>query len=138
MYFKKLPKNYSVKKYFFKLIKFTNVLQIVVTFLIYLGLLKQWQEILEMIIKRLELSEAYNKIMEEVKTFESNLDHLTSGLNKPQQLFHCKEDLEKHIQILKVSVSSKRNITELLTQPFTRKVDARSRLMSLIYCRGSL
>ena len=56
-----------------------------------------------MIVKRLQLSEAYNKIMEEVKTFETNLDHMTSGLNQPQQLFHCKEDLEKHIQSLKVS-----------------------------------
>ena len=68
-----------------------------------LGLLKQWQEILEMIVKRLQLSETYNKVMEEVKTFESNLDRMTSGLKEPQQIFHCKEDLEKHIQSLKVS-----------------------------------
>merc|ERR1711963_1122586 len=67
------------------------------------GLLKQWQEILEMIVKRLQLSETYNKVMEEVKTFESNLDRMTSGLKEPQQIFHCKEDLEKHIQSLKVS-----------------------------------
>ena len=65
--------------------------------------MKQWQEILEMIVKRLQLSETYNKVMEEVKTFESNLDRMTSGLKEPQQIFHCKEDLEKHIQSLKVS-----------------------------------
>ena len=72
-------------------------------FFFFLGLLKQWQEILEMIVKRLQLSETYNKVMEEVKTFESNLDRMTSGLKEPQQIFHCKEDLEKHIQSLKVS-----------------------------------
>ena len=67
--------------------------------------MKQWQEILEMIVKRLQLSETYNKVMEEVKTFESNLDRMTSGLKEPQQIFHCKEDLEKHIQSLKVSTT---------------------------------
>ena len=65
--------------------------------------MKQWQESLEMIVKRLQLSELHNKIMEEVNTFEINLDRMTSDLNQPQQLFHCKEDLEKHIQNLKVS-----------------------------------
>ena len=65
--------------------------------------MKQWQESLEMIVKRLQLSELHNKIMEEVNTFEINLDRMTSNLNQPQQLFHCKEDLEKHIQNLKVS-----------------------------------
>ena len=57
-----------------------------------------------MIVKRLQLSELHNKIMEEVNTFEINLDRMTSDLNQPQQLFHCKEDLEKHIQNLKVSI----------------------------------
>ena len=76
---------------------------IIIFFLLFQGLLKQWQEILEMIVKRLQLSETYNKVMDEVKTFESNLDRMTSGLKEPQQIFHCKEDLEKHIQSLKVS-----------------------------------
>ena len=67
--------------------------------------MKQWQESLEMIVKRLQLSELHNKIMEEVNTFEINLDRMTSDLNQPQQLFHCKEDLEKHIQNLKVSTT---------------------------------
>ena len=66
--------------------------------------MKQWQESLEMIVKRLQLSELHNKIMEEVNTFEINLDRMTSDLNQPQQLFHCKEDLENHIQNLKVSI----------------------------------
>ena len=66
--------------------------------------MKQWQESLEMIVKRLQLSELHNKIMDEVNTFEINLDRMTSDLNQPQQLFHCKEDLEKHIQNLKVSI----------------------------------
>ena len=49
--------------------------------------MKQWQESLEMIVKRLQLSELHNKIMEEVNTFEINLDRMTSDLNQPQQLF---------------------------------------------------
>ena len=86
--------------------------------------MKQWQESLEMIVKRLQLSELHNKIMEEVNTFEINLDRMTSDLNQPQQLFHCKEDLEKHIQNLKVStyilhLSRIRKICgKTLTQPF--------------------
>ena len=102
--------------------------------------MKQWQEILEMIVKRLQLSETYNKVMEEVKTFESNLDRMTSGLKEPQQIFHCKEDLEKHIQSLKVSASYlTQNTCTPITQPsnsgYVHMRYERARFTGLIYWR---
>merc|ERR1712045_903758 len=37
------------------------------------GLLKQWQEILQMIVQRLQLSETYGQIMDHVQKLETNL-----------------------------------------------------------------
>merc|ERR1712228_95131 len=47
------------------------------------GLLKQWQEILEMIIKRLQLSEAFGKIMKDVESMESNLESVALPQDNP-------------------------------------------------------
>ena len=66
------------------------------------GLLKQWQEILQMIVKRLQLSEAFGKIMKDVESMESNLESVALPQDNPQQLFHSQQDLENHIQTLKV------------------------------------
>jgi len=95
------------------------------------GLLKQWQESLEMIVKRLQLSELHNKIMEEVNTFEINLDRMTSDLNQPQQLFHCKEDLEKHIQNLKTSLH---HLSQHKTDLFHINVEIHNFLAELSCC----
>ena len=67
-----------------------------------IGLLKQWQEILQMIVKRLQLSEAFGKIMKDVESMESNLESVALPQDNPQQLFHSQQDLENHIQTLKV------------------------------------
>ena len=64
--------------------------------------MKQWQEILQMIVKRLQLSEAFGKIMKDVESMESSLESVALPQNNPQQLFHSQQDLENHIQTLKV------------------------------------
>ena len=69
------------------------------------GLLKQWQEILQMIVSRLQLSEAYGKIMVEAEDMENKLEKVILPQENLQQLFHSKEDLENHIEKLKVSQS---------------------------------
>ena len=68
----------------------------------FLGLLKQWQEILQMIVKRLQLSEAFGKIMKDVECMEGNLEKVALPQDNPQQLFHSQQDLENHIGRLKV------------------------------------
>ena len=69
-----------------------------------LGLLKQWQEILQMIVKRLQLSEAFGKIMKDVECMEANLEKVALPQDNSQQLFHSQQDLENHIEGLKVSL----------------------------------
>ena len=70
------------------------------------GLLKQWQEILQMIVQRLQLAETYGKIMENVQKLENNLQK--SKLPHDEEIFHRKEDLEQHIELLKVSYLAQR------------------------------
>ena len=65
-------------------------------------MLKQWQEILQMIVQRLQLAETYGKIMENVQKLENNLQQ--SKLPHDEEIFHRKEDLEQHIEILKVRI----------------------------------
>ena len=55
-----------------------------------------------MIVKRLQLSEAFGKIMKDVESMESNLESVALPQDNPQQLFHSQQDLENHIQTLKV------------------------------------
>ena len=55
-----------------------------------------------MIVQRLQLSESFTKIMNEVKTFESGLKKATLPLESPEKLIHRKEDLESYIENLKV------------------------------------
>ena len=66
--------------------------------------MKQWQEILQMIVKRLQLSEAFGKIMKDVECMEGNLEKVALPQDNPQQLFHSQQDLENHIGRLKVRV----------------------------------
>ena len=55
-----------------------------------------------MIVKRLQLSEAFGKIMKDVESMESSLESVALPQDNPQQLFHSQQDLENHIQTLKV------------------------------------
>ena len=90
--------------------------------------MKQWQEILQMIVKRLQLSEAFGKIMKDVECMEANLEKVALPQDNSQQLFHSQQDLENHIGRLKVRSHCKYyisgiSITESLkweiTQPNT-------------------
>ena len=66
------------------------------------GLLKQWQEILQMIVKRLQLSETYGNITVEVEALEVKMGKVAVPQDHVN-LFHRKEDLENHIENLKVN-----------------------------------
>ena len=56
-----------------------------------------------MIVKRLQLSETFGKIMVEVEAMESKLEKAALPQEESEQVFHRKEDLENHIEKLKVS-----------------------------------
>ncbi len=64
-----------------------------------LGMLKQWQEVLEMIRKRLQLSENLTRLRQDIQVYE---DTLTALVPRDLSPIHSKEDLETHIQQLKV------------------------------------
>ena len=94
------------------------------------GLLRHWQEMLHLIVKRLQFSECLSKLILDIQTLESNLreisgnpvqsmtsssDHVTSSevhemslavspliLNPSPNVIHNKNDLEREIQGLKV------------------------------------
>merc|ERR1712223_968573 len=82
-------------------------------------------------LKKQHQTKIHNKIMEEVNTFEINLDRMTSDLNQPQQLFHCKEDLEKHIQNLKTSLH---HLSQHKTDLFHINVEIHNFLAELSCC----
>lgn len=65
-------------------------------------MLKQWQETLQMIVQRLQLSETYGKIMSQVESMENKLAKAVLPQDQSQQVFHRKEELEQHIEQLKV------------------------------------
>ena len=76
-----------------------------------------------MIVKRLQLSEAFGKIMKDVESMEANMEKVALPQDNPQQLFHSQQDLENHIERLKVSGFSdfnspnKRKEVGEITQP---------------------
>ena len=68
--------------------------------------MKQWQDIFQMIVKRLQLSEAFGKIIKDVESMEANLEKVALPQENSQQLFHSQQDLENHIEVLKVCLFS--------------------------------
>ena len=69
-------------------------------------MLKQWQEILQMIVQRLQLAETYGKIMDNVHKLETNLQK-SKLPHEQDEIFHRKEDLQQHIENLKVSLTQR-------------------------------
>ena len=79
-------------------------------------MLKQWQEILQMIVQRLQLAETYGKIMDNVQKLEINLQKSKLPHEHEEQIFHRKEDLQQHIENLKVILFNATLFSDL-TQP---------------------
>ena len=77
-----------------------NFLQIFYFFRI--GLLRQWQDMLHLIVKQLQLSETLNKIVGDIKRLEEEVGKVLMG-RPPPPVMHNKSDLEKDIDGLKVS-----------------------------------
>ena len=96
----------------------------------FLGLLRHWQEMLHLIVKRLQLSDTLSKLILDIQTLESNLSDVAKSHNQQQQqqqhqpqhqqqqqqlhptstaqkVIHNKNDLERDIQELKVIQSFK-------------------------------
>ena len=78
--------------------------------------MKQWQEILQMIVQRLQLSETYGQIMDHVQKLETNLQKSKLPDEHEEQIFHRKEDLQQHIENLKVILFNA-TLSSHLTQP---------------------
>ena len=69
---------------------------------LWIGLLRQWQDMLHLIVKQLQLSETLNKIIGDIKRLEEEVGKVLMG-RPPPPVMHNKSDLEKDIDGLKVS-----------------------------------
>ena len=69
-----------------------------------IGLLRQWQDMLHLIVKQLQLSETLNKIVGDIKRLEEEIGKVLMG-RPPPPVMHNKSDLEKDIDGLKVSLN---------------------------------
>ena len=69
---------------------------------VYSGLLRQWQDMLHLIVKQLQLSENLSKIVGDIKRLEEEVGKVLMG-RPPPPVMHNKSDLEKDIEGLKVS-----------------------------------
>ena len=65
------------------------------------GLLRQWQDVMHLITKRLELTQTLTKIMADIKRLEEDVGKVLMG-RPPPPVMHNKEDLQKDIDGLKV------------------------------------
>ena len=64
--------------------------------------MRQWQDMLHLIVKQLQLSENLNKIVGDIKRLEEEVGKVLMG-RPPPPVMHNKSDLEKDIEGLKVS-----------------------------------
>ena len=69
-----------------------------------IGLLRQWQDMLHLIVKQLQLSETLNKIVCDIKRLEEEIGKVLMG-RPPPPVMHNKSDLEKDIDGLKVGLN---------------------------------
>ena len=67
------------------------------------GLLRQWQDVMHLITKRLELSQTLAKIMADIKRLEDEVGKVLMG-RPPPPVIHNKQDLQKDIDDLKVGL----------------------------------
>ena len=65
------------------------------------GLLRQWQDVMHLITKRLELSQTLAKIMADIKRLEDDVGKVLMG-RPPPPVIHNKQELQKDIDDLKV------------------------------------
>ena len=88
----------------FKSTKFLHFLCNYNVFIRNIGLLRQWQDMLHLIVKQLQLSETLNKIVGDIKRLEEEIGKVLMG-RPPPPVMHNKSDLEKDIDGLKVGLN---------------------------------
>lgn len=95
------------------------------------GLLRQWQDVMHLITKRLELTQTLTKIMADIKRLEEDVGKVLMG-RPPPPVMHNKEDLQKDIDGLKGSVV---HLTGLKSDLFNVNVEIHNFLADLCVTR---
>jgi hypothetical protein len=95
------------------------------------GLLRQWQDMLHLIVKQLQLSETLNKIVGDIKRLEEEIGKVLMG-RPPPPVMHNKSDLETDIDGLKASIV---NLTGLKSDLFNINVEIHNFLADLCVSR---